>query len=317
MSPLSSRGLDLRRGEGYGARPRIRSPSLGPSVTRVASADSVLLGNGMVATIERDRWHPGRYELVVDGTPQSSVDLEDPTQLGFEYVERIGHVIDLLAEPGAPITAVHLGAGALTLPRYVAATRPASKQQVIELERELVDLVRERLPLPAHASIRVRYGDAREVVGRLPAGLTGAADLVVVDVFAGARIPPQVTSREFYALTAALLAPDGVLAVNVADGAGLRFARGQIATVRAVLPEVAVLAEAQVLKGRRFGNLVVVASRRPQPMDWLPRLLAAGPHPAQAVSGDDLDRRIGGAPVVADATATGSPEPDRAMFLER
>ncbi|WP_375400985.1 spermidine synthase [uncultured Amnibacterium sp.] len=283
----------------------------------MATADSVLLGSGMVATIERDRWHPGRYELVVDGTPQSSVDLDDPTQLGFEYIERIGHVIDLLAEPAEPITALHLGAGALTLPRYVAVTRPGSRQQVVELERDLVDLVRERLPLPQGANIRIRYGDARDVVGRLPEGLHGAVDLAVVDIFAGARIPPQVTTREFYGRVASLLSPDGVMAVNVADGAGLQFARTQMATVHAVLPELAVLAEAQVLKGRRFGNLVLVASRRTQPLDWLPRLLAAGPHPAQAVSGDDLRRLIGGAAVVTDETATGSPEPDRAMFLDR
>jgi spermidine synthase len=283
----------------------------------MATSDSVLLASGMVATLEPDRWHPGRVELVVDGTPQSSVNLGDPTDLGFEYVERIGHVVDLLAPERAPITAVHFGAGALSIPRYVAATRPGSRQQVVELERELVDFVRERLPLPKDASIRIRYGDAREVADRLPEGLHGAADLVVVDVFAGARIPAPVTTTEFYSLAARLLAPAGVLAVNVADGSGLRFARGQIATVRAVLPEVAVLAEPQVLKGRRFGNLVIVASQAPLPMTWLPRLVASGPHPASAVGGDDLDDLVRGAAPVTDETATGSPEPDQAMFLER
>lgn len=283
----------------------------------MATSDSVLLASGMVASLEPDRWHPGRVELLVNGTPQSSVNLGDPTDLGFEYVERIGHVIDLLAPGRSPITAVHFGGGALTIPRYVAATRPGSRQQVIELERELVDFVRERLPLPRDASIRIRYGDAREVAERLPEGLHGAADLVVVDVFAGARIPAPVTTTEFYSLAARLLAPAGVLAVNVADGAGLRFARGQVATVRAVLPEVAVLAEPQVLKGRRFGNLVIVASREPLPMSWLPRLVASGPHPASAVSGEELDRLTQGARPVTDETATGSPEPDQAMFLER
>jgi len=283
----------------------------------MATSDSVLLASGMVATLEPDRWHPGRVELLVNGTPQSSVNLSDPTDLGFEYVERIGHVIDLLAPAKAPVTAVHFGAGALTIPRYIAATRPGSRQQVIELERELVDFVRERLPLPANASIRVRYGDAREIAERLPEGLRGAADLVVVDVFAGAVIPAPVTTTEFYSLAARLLAPTGVLAVNVADGAGLRFARGQIATVRAVLPEVAVLAEPQVLKGRRFGNLVIIASRGELPLTWLPRLLASGPHPASAVAGDDLDDLTRGWAPVTDATATGSPEPDQAMFQER
>lgn len=280
----------------------------------MARSDSVLLSGGQVATLEADRWNAARVELVVDGTPQSSVNLTDPTDLAFEYVERIGHVIDRIGEPREAITAVHFGAGALTIPRYVAWTRPGSRQQVVELEPELVDFVRERLPLPRGASIRVRYGDAREMADRLPAGLQGACDLVVVDVFAGATIPAPVTTVEFYRLAARLLNDRGVLAVNVADGAGLPFARGQMATISAVLPHVAVLAEAQVMKGRRFGNLVIVGTRDPALLDWLPRLVAAGPHPAQAVSGEELVRVIRGAEVVTDATAHPSPDPGRGIF---
>lgn len=283
----------------------------------MATSDSALLDGGQVATLEVDRWNPQRIELLVDGTPQSSVNLTDPSDLAFEYVARIGHVVDLVAPARAPITAVHFGAGALTIPRYVEWTRPGSRQQVVELERALVDLVRERLPLPPKASIRIRYGDAREVAERMPEGLVGAADLVVVDVFAGATIPGPVTTVEFYRLAARLLKDDGVLAVNVADGTGLPFARGQVATVQAVLPHVAVLAEAQVLKGRRFGNLVIVGSKAPGLLEWLPRLVAAGPHPAQAVSGEAVTRLIAGAAVVTDETATGSPEPGRGLFLER
>ncbi len=280
----------------------------------MATSDSVLLAGGQVATLEPDRWNPARVELVVDGTPQSSVNLADPADLAFEYVERIGHVVDQLRGPREAITAVHFGAGALTLPRYVDWTRPGSRQQVVELEPDLVDLVRSRLPLPARASIRLRYGDARDVAAKLPAGLVGATDLVVVDVFAGATIPAQCTTVEFYRLAARLLNDGGVLAVNVADGAGLAFARGQMATVGAVLPHLAVIAEAQVMKGRRFGNLVLVGSRDPEVLGWLPRLVAAGPHPARAVSGDELDRVIAGAAVVTDATATPSPDPGRGIF---
>jgi hypothetical protein len=280
----------------------------------VARSDSVLLSGGQVATLEPDRWNAARVELVVDGTPQSSVNLTDPTDLAFEYVERIGHVIDRIGEPQEAITAVHFGAGALTIPRYVAWTRQGSRQQVIELEPELVDFVRERLPLPRGASIRVRYGDAREMADRLPAGLQGASDLVVVDVFAGATIPAPVTTVEFYRLAARLLNDRGVLAVNVADGAGLPFARGQMATIASVLPHVAVLAEAQVMKGRRFGNLVIVGTKDPGMLEWLPRLVAAGPHPAKAVSGEELVRLVRGASVVTDATASPSPDPGRGIF---
>ncbi|HMH57642.1 MAG TPA: fused MFS/spermidine synthase, partial [Galbitalea sp.] len=256
---------------------------------------AILKESGFLAVIEPDRWVSGGFMLVVDGTPQSHVNTEDPGQLSFEYVARIGHVIDQLGMPGEPITAIHLGAGALTLPRYVHATRPGSRQQVIELERELVDLVRSEMPLPRDAGIRIRYGDARAVLGRLPAGLTGTADLVVVDIFSGARTPAHVTSVEFYREAATLLAPTGVMAVNIADGPGLRFARSQAATLVAALEDVAVLAETQVLKGRRFGNVVIIGTKGTLPLDWMPRLLAGGPHPSKVVSGRELRDWIAGA----------------------
>jgi spermidine synthase len=274
----------------------------------------VTLSNGMTAVIEEDRYRPGFLNLVVDGTPQSQVNLDDPRELGFEYVERIGHVIDLLGEPGAPITAVHLGAGALTLPRYVLATRPGSRQQVLELEPALVDLVREHMPLPANSGIRVRYGDARAGLGKLPKALAGTVDLVVVDIFSGSQIPAHVTTVEFYTEVTALLAPGGVVAVNLADGPGLTFARGQAATLGAAVNEVAALAETSILKGRRFGNVVLIGSNTPLPLEWLPRLLAAGPHPSKAVAGRELRDFIAGAPVVVDGAARPSPPPAR-MFL--
>lgn len=256
----------------------------------------------------------GGFELDVDGTPQSHVDLDDPTHLHFEYVARMGAVIDRLRMPRQPLTAVHLGAGALTIPRYIEATRPGSRQQVLELEPALWDLVRENLPLPRGASIRVRIGDARAGLSRLPSALTGSVDLLVSDVYSGAQTPAHLTTLEFYREAAALLAPDGVLLVNVADGAGLAFARRQVATVQAVLPHVVLLAEVQTLKGRRFGNLVVAASPSPLPTQWLPRLMAAGPHPAKVAEGAEIAEFARGARIATDADATPSPKPAASLF---
>lgn len=285
------------------ARARVESNELGRA----------RLGDGTIARIVPSGFTTG-YELDVDGTPQSHVDLDDPTHLHFEYVARMGAVIDRMRMPGRPLTAVHLGAGALTLPRYIEATRPGSRQQVVELEQPLVDLVRELLPLPRGASVRVRIGDAREGLARLPAGLVGSVDLLISDVFAGAQTPAHLTTVEYYQGAARLLAPDGILLVNVADGAGLAFARRQVATVRDVLPHVIVLAEVQVLKGRRFGNLVVAASAAPLPVEWLPRLLAAGPHPAKVAQGSEIDEFVRGARPATDADATPSPKPSLGLF---
>jgi spermidine synthase len=278
-----------------------------------ASVPPVRLSDGTLAHVVRSQY-AGGWELQVDGTPQSHVDLDDPTHLHFEYVARMGAVINLLRMPGQPLTAVHLGAGGLTLPRYIEATRPGSRQQVIELEPALVELVREQLPLPKGASIRMRIGDAREGLGRLPPGLVGTVDLLVSDVYAGAQTPAHLTTVEFYTAAAKLLARGGVLLVNVADGAGLAFARRQVATVRAVFEHVLVLAEVQVLKGRRFGNLVITASHSTLPTDWLPRLMAAGPHPAKVAQGAELDEFVRGARVATDADSTPSPKPASSVF---
>ncbi len=283
----------------------------------MAEHPTIRLASGLHAELRPDRFVPGAFELVVDGTPQSHVNADEPTQLFFEYIQRMGHVIDQLGMPGQPITALHLGAGAFTLPRYIEATRPGSRQQVLELEPALVDLVRSRLPLPRGASIRVRYGDARATLAKLPAGLRGTVDLLVVDVFGGARIPAHVTSVEFYRECAEFLAPDGVLLVNVADGSGAAFARGQGATLSMVFGSLAVLAEAQVLRGKRFGNFVFVGSQSTLPLDWLPRIMAGGPHPAAMVEGRELRNWIAGAPVVQDSTAVPSPPPARSVFQLR
>lgn len=276
--------------------------------------DPITLSSGLTAEIVEDRWVPGSVVLEVDGTPQSHVNLRNPGELFFEYIRRIGHVIDLFRDPGAPISALHLGGGAFTLPRYIEATRPGSRQQVVELEGALVDLVREAAPLPSRAPIRVRRGDAREVLNRLPAGMREAMDLAVVDIFAGSQTPAHVSSLEFYSLLREFMAPGGVAVANTTDGRGQAFTRGQAATLRELFDEVVVIGEPQTLKGRRFGNVILIASGSDVEFDWLPRLLAGGPHPARMLVGRELHEWIGGARPVTDADAAASPAPPREIF---
>lgn len=288
---------------------------MGRARARDAANPRVRLDHGGIAEVAPSEFGSG-FELIVDGTPQSHVDLDDPTHLHFEYIVRMGAVIDQLgSSASAPLSVVHLGAGALTVPRYIEATRPGSRQQVIELEGPLVALVREHLPLPRSAPIRIRIGDARDGLRRLPPALAGRCDLVVSDVFSGAQTPAHLTSLEFYREVADLLAPSGVLLVNVADGPGLAFARRQVATAMSVFDEVALLADTQVLKGRRFGNLVLAASRTPLPTEWLPRLLAAGPHAAKIAQDAEVAAFAKGAAIVTDADAVASPRPDASIFL--
>ncbi|MET8677689.1 fused MFS/spermidine synthase [Streptomyces sp. NPDC004647] len=267
--------------------------------------------DGGTAELVPDPDRPRARTLLIDGAPQSHVDLDDPAYLDFEYQRRLGHIADLTAPPGRPLQAVHLGGGAFTLARYIAATRPRSTQQIVELDSRLVQLVRRELPLESGWRIRVRGGDAREGLGKVP---DGWADLVIADVFSGARTPAHLTSGEFAGEIRRALRPGGFLALNIADGPPLAHLRAQIATVRTVFPEVCLMADPTVLRGRRFGNAVLLASDRELPVAELTRRAAGDPHPGRVEHGRALVAFTGGAAPVSDVGARPSPEPPASAF---
>jgi spermidine synthase len=274
-------------------------------MTRVArrrepAGDLVATGR---AELLRDADRRAAWMLLIDGVPQSHVDLDDPGYLDFEYVRRLGHVIDAAAPAGRPLRVLHLGAGALTLARYVAATRPGSMQLAVEVDAALVDLIRLRLP-PRNPRLRIRVGDARAELEKLA---PGRYEVVIADVFAGGRTPAHLTSAEFWAAARRAVPGTGVVAANVADGPPLAHARAQVATARMVFPHACLIADAGVLRGRRFGNLVLAASPGPLPVDVLTRRAAGDPMPGRVLYGRDLTRFTAGAKPVTDATAVPSP----------
>ena len=277
-------------------------------------AGVTLSRSGFRAQLSKDRFTSSGVVLSVDGIAQSQVNPEDPTDLQFEYIRRIGHIVDLLRPEGDAVTAVHLGAGALSVPRYIAHTRPGSRSQVIEWEQELVELVREHIPWDSSWSIRVRYGDAREALSSLPAGLMGAVDLVVVDLFSGSSTPGHLTTLEFYQEIRPLLRPDGIVVINVVDGRPQDFTRAQCRTLREAFGFVGLSGESGVVRGRRFGNVMLVATLQPQEPEWWGSLQRLGPHPTSVLSGASLDRFIAHAPLQTDGQRLPSPRLGQGFF---
>ncbi|SEP87923.1 hypothetical protein SAMN04487983_100273 [Streptomyces sp. yr375] len=249
--------------------------------------------------------------LTVDGAPQSYVDLDDPTYLEFEYTRRLGHVLDTVAEPGRPLDVLHLGGGALTLPRYLAATRPDSRQDVVEFDRGLLDLVAEHLPVPAAAGVALHAADARAWLEAAP---DGSADALVADVFGGSRVPAHLTSLTYAQQAGRVLRGDGVYLANLADGAPFGFLRSQLANLAEVFEELVLIAEPAVLRGRRFGNAVLVAAHHPLDVTALARRTAADAFPARVEYGSGLRRFIGDARPVRDEDAVPSPVPPEGAF---
>jgi spermidine synthase len=250
------------------------------------------------AEVRVDRRRPGGRLLLVDGQESSYVDLEDPTNLDFAYVRRIGDLLDLHAPAGAPLHVVHVGGGGFTLPRYVAATRPGSRSLTFERDGGLVDVAREALGLRTSARMRVRVGDGRELLGALPGR---SADAVVVDAFDGPLVPAHLATVEFAREMRRVLRAGGLCVLNVIDIPPLEFARAGAATLLAAFGHGAILAPRRLLHGREGGNVVLAASSRELPLAGLRERAARADQPEAVLAGPELVAFTGGARPMTDA----------------
>jgi spermidine synthase len=231
----------------------------------------------------------GGWTLLLDGVEQSYVHPERPTQLDFSYMRRLASVIDTVAGSLAPQRILHLGGGALSLPRYVVATHPGSTQVVVEHDRALIAMVARVLGLPP--GVTVHIADARAFVE----ANTERFDIVIADVYRGAQMAPSVSSVQFMHHIQRALSERGVFAVNVTDLPPVTLSRVYAATLRACFPDLCLIAEPGLLRGRRYGNVVLAASAKAHtlPVARLTRLAAADPERARVVHGEALDDFIG------------------------
>lgn len=291
--------------------------SRSPSAPRPARGPQPTAGEALITTgtarLEQDRDDPDGWTVHVNGVPSSYVDLADPTHLVFEYHQWTAAVIDAVhpdTGEGLPVLrAVHLGGAGCAFPRYLAATRPGSRQLVLEVDERLVDLVRRSFGATGQAGFKLKVADAREGLTALPAG---TQDVVVRDAFSGDQVPAHLVTREFLAEVDRVLAPGGVWIANLADRPPMPHSRAELATAGAVFAHVAVLAEPGMFRGRRYGNALLVASQSPLPERALVRALSGGVAPARLVAGLDARHFCAGATVVTDAglaAAAAAPRP--------
>ncbi len=265
-------------------------------------------GGGKIELLADDD-RPGGWLLLVDRIRQSYVDLDDPSYLDFEYVQSFADVLDAL--PEGPLAVTHIGGGACTLARYVATTRPGSSQIVLEPDSRLTEVVRARLPFARGTKPRIRAVSGRDGIAALP---DGGADVIVLDAFHGGRVPAELTTIEFFADAARALRTDGVLLANIADGPPLQFVRRLSAALESVLPNVLLRADPAVLKARRFGNVVLAASRGPLPVDAVAGVAARSMFPQRVLTGARLHGFVGGTPPLTDAAPMRSPAPPEQIW---
>lgn len=202
---------------------------------------------------------PSARLLLQDDMEASIVDLADERWVGFDYLRRMRDVVSL---SGAS-RVLHVGGAGCALARSLASSDPSSRQEVVEASGEVLEVARRWLGLRRMPGLRVRIGDGRAAVA---SRADGSWDAVLVDAFVGARVPRHLVTAEALADVARVAS---VCCVNVVDDRRLSDSRPIAAGLLAAFAFSCALAPSPVLRGKRGGNVVLVASSSPLPIDAL------------------------------------------------
>lgn len=248
-----------------------------------------------------------------DGFPQSYVDPDDPLLLVFEYVQQFALVLEALRPDPAPLAVTHVGGAGMTLARWVHRVHPGSPQIVLEPDVALTELVRREIPLPRGHRVRVRPVRGQDGIAALR---DASADVVVVDAYDEGRFPAELAGLRWVKELDRVVAPGGLVLLNAADEPGLRWAARLCATLRERFGHVGQLVLREVANGRRYGNVVVVASRQPLDDVSLTRAAARASFPSTWRSSSDVERLGAGLhPFGEVGEASPAPPQDRLLRL--
>jgi len=235
-------------------------------MSRVRSRSAVIARVGDLVA-ERDPLRPsGR--LLRDGHMDASyVDLADPTHLEFDYMRWMRIVL----RAARSHRVLHIGGGACALARALAAEDPGGRQEVCEVDPDVLALAREHLGLRRAPGLRVRLAEGRAFI----AGQAATSwDAIVIDAFVAATVPRRLITAEALA-DVARVAP--LALVNVVDNRAARDVRAVAAGLSSAYPRVCAL-------GGHGGNTVVLGAAARLNLTRVAGLAVADPSPARLMA---------------------------------
>ena len=184
---------------------------------------------------------------------------------GVQFTEHAAmlETLTVARAPGPEFTSFHIGGGTFAVPRALAA-RGIGGITVAEIDPEVTALAVADFWFDPD-SATVLHEDARRALLTRP---ETRYDVIVGDAFTDVVVPVHLVTREFFALVASRLTPDGSFLMNVVDHEDRLGALASIvATLGEVFPSVEVWTQAaQPLPGQRM-VFVVAAGQGPTPVD--------------------------------------------------
>ncbi len=228
--------------------PRGRQASRAKSLCQASNVAHRKTGTRTLAqwgelTAELDPHRPSGRLLRHGGMDASYVDLADVRHLEFDYMRWMRIVL----RAARARRVLHVGGGACTLARALAAEDPGGRQEVCEVDDGVLAMAREYLGLRRAPGLRVRHAEGRE---HIAAQRDDSWDAIVIDAFVGSRVPARLVTVEAL-IDAARVAP--LTLVNVVDNRSGRDVRAIVAAAAVAYPRVWTL-------GQRVGNTIVAGN---------------------------------------------------------
>jgi SAM-dependent methyltransferase len=233
--------------------------------------------------VQRDPQRPSGRLLRQGQMEASYVDLADPTHLEFDYLRWMRIVLSVIHARRV----LHVGGGACALARALAAQDPGGRQEVCEVDAEVLAIAREHFGLRRSAGLRVRHAEGRAFVAELE---DASFDAVVIDAFVGAVVPRRLVTVQALR-DVARVAP--VALINVVDNRAGKHVRTIAAGLAGAYAHVWAL-------GHRVGNTVLVGSATVPDLDRIAAQAAADPAPTRLTEPAEGARWAAGAAPAQD-----------------
>ena len=179
------------------------------------------LAEWTIQVIERG----GRRELRFGNQiTQSAISLEDPEFLLLEYTRAM---IAGFLFVRKPVSILHIGLGAGSLPRFIHHHFPACRQVVVENSPEVIEVAFRYFFLPLSPKLQVIEEEGKTFLAKAE----GRFDLIFLDAFSAEGAPGQVETVPFFETAREHLAPGGWLVNNVwgSDPANLKRVTANLA----------------------------------------------------------------------------------------
>ena len=196
--------------------------------------------------------------LILDRLVHSYSDLSDPTELVYGYEKVYAEATQYQSLKDPEMSALFIGGGGYTFPRYMEAVYPGSALDVIEIDPGVTETAHALLGLSRDTKIRSFNEDARVFLERVP---DRQYRLIMGDAFNDYSVPYHLTTREFNERIKAWLADDGLYMVNLIDGPRRDFLRAYVNTLRQTFEHVYVVPAISSWRESPRVTFVILAGR--------------------------------------------------------